>query len=58
MTLNSGNLKVDYEHVKCNCEKTYLLYLLDYDDIKINQMTGWIFPVKKKEHFNGIQAIW
>lgn len=74
--VKSRDLKVNYEHIKCNCGgiigcrslretlyqcdrcgKTYLLYQLDYDDIYINQMTGWTFPVKKKESFNGIHAI-
>lgn len=31
------------------CSKTYVLCKLKYDYIAINDKTGWIFPMKKKE---------
>ena len=31
-----------------HCGKAVDLYRLDYDTIKINDKTGWMFPVKYK----------
>lgn len=28
-----------------NCGQEFKQYLLNYDDLKINDKTGWIFPV-------------
>lgn len=38
-------------HFTCmRCEKTYPKWKLEYDQIGVNTMTGWIFPmVKRKE---------
>lgn len=38
-------------HFTCiRCEKTYPKWKLEYDQIGVNPMTGWIFPmVKRKE---------
>lgn len=32
-----------------NCYKTYALWKLDYDHLEANPITGWVFPMKKKE---------
>ena len=39
------------QHFTCiRCEKTYPKWRLEYDQIGVNPMTGWIFPmVKRKE---------
>lgn len=39
------------QHFTCiRCGKTYPKWKLEYDQIGVNQMTGWIFPmVKRKE---------
>lgn len=31
------------------CDKVFKVYQLDYDYLKINDKTGWIFPVVNKE---------
>lgn len=39
-------------HFTCmRCEKTYPKWELEYDQIGVNTMTGWIFPMvrRKKE---------
>lgn len=63
----------EYEHCKCicggiigiydgslrceRCYKTYALWKLDYDHLEVNPMTGWMFPMKKKESVNASQEI-
>jgi hypothetical protein len=32
------------------CGEVYDLYKLDYDNLRINDVTGWIFPIKYKEN--------
>lgn len=40
----------DRENFTCEkCGKEFKLYQLDYDYLKINDKTGWIFPVSNKE---------
>lgn len=37
-------------HFTCmRCEKTYPKWKLEYDQIGVNTMTGWIFPMVKRE---------
>lgn len=37
-------------HFTCTrCEKTYPKWKLEYDQIGVNTMTGWIFPMVKRE---------
>ena len=37
-------------HFTCmHCEKTYPKWKLEYDQIGVNTMTGWIFPMVKHE---------
>ena len=39
----------DRTHLSCTlCGKYFVLYKLDYDELKINPKTGWAFPVKYK----------
>lgn len=39
----------DRENFTCgNCDKQFKLYECDYSELKINDKTGWIFPVKYK----------
>ncbi len=37
-------------HFTCmRCEKTYSKWKLEYDQIGVNTMTGWIFPMVRRE---------
>lgn len=37
-------------HFTCmRCEKTYPKWKLEYDQIRVNTMTGWIFPMVKRK---------
>lgn len=38
-----------YQFVCSKCGKEIPLCSLDYDDLKINRKTGWVFPVWYKE---------
>lgn len=31
------------------CSKTYVLWKLKYDYLAINDKTGWIFPMKRRD---------
>lgn len=36
----------DREHFTCErCGQEFRYYLLNYDGLKINDKTGWVFPV-------------
>ena len=50
-TLYDKSSGKDHNFTCTRCEKTYPKWKLEYDQIEINTMTGWIFPMvrRKKE---------